>query len=221
MRQDLRLVNRAYYIVAFPVIFFIAITCSCTVGLSAQYLTWEFYSFEGIQLSTGDSLRGFEENEELPWLASTVGTSGVVRIMRNGVLMESREYKDGVLDGDFIIWQSSSRMLAKSTYISGALHGVTLIWHEDGPLMSIAEYAGGEKHGSYKEWHRNGIKRAQAEYEDGRKHGLSQSWNVQGRIVENAEWREGHPWNGIIVDYHRVGESPVMAVYSEGERQVR
>jgi len=82
---------------------------------------------------------------------------------------------------------AKSKFLA-ANYKDGEVDGLWLIWHENGQKRSEQNYKNGKWDGLLTTWHKNGQKLREANYKDGNiVEGSDKYWNSKGEPVDSEE----------------------------------
>lgn len=81
----------------------------------------------------------------------------------SGVLLKSENYKNGVLNGDYLENASTGKVLKKARYQNGELDGQYLVYYENGFLKEDFFYENGHQNGLAKLYYPNGSLQMQVE----------------------------------------------------------
>ena len=86
-----------------------------------------------------------------------------------GPFISQATFKDGQLDGWWIIYDNQMRKISQWTFTAGKRHGASIWWYTNGRKMREAQFRDGEMDGYYMEWAPDGTERVKESYQSGRK----------------------------------------------------
>lgn len=100
---------------------------------------------------------------------------------QEGRLRTSLEYRQGLLNGEALLYWPSSRLKRRTHFRQGVREGREEIWGEEGTLLDEGEYRGGKPVGTHLRYHRSGKKLEEVVYQEG---GAFQyrSWDEEGTL---------------------------------------
>ena len=88
-------------------------------------------------------------------------------VYSSGQLKFEVNYKDGKLDGLWILWWENGQLRTESNWKDGELDGLAKSWYEDGQLKFEINYKDGEYDGLYRTWDEDGQLASEKNYKDG------------------------------------------------------
>lgn len=135
-------------------------------------------------------------------------------------LNELQEYKNGVLEGEVLMF-SPNGQIARVYHMKNELkHGEEMIFYphkeleqESFPKMSITWYQG-KIQGLVKTWYDNGVMESQRSYSENEKNGFSTAWYRDGNLMLIEEYDQGKLVKG---DYYRKKERQPVSHVIEGK----
>lgn len=98
-------------------------------------------------------------------------------------LMMTENYKNGILNGEKIIYFDNGQVAEKASYTNGVLHGERILYSEKGVVLEHLNYEEGKLHGPAKFYNGKGELLTEGTYRDDQHHGL---W----KYYENGELKE-------------------------------
>jgi len=78
-------------------------------------------------------------------------------------------YREGLLDGERILYYKNGIIKSRETYAEGRKDGVTYHYYDTGQLMSKINYVAGKKNGEKVHYHKNGDIKSSTTYKNGKK----------------------------------------------------
>ena len=78
------------------------------------------------------------------------------------------EFNDGVLDGNWVIYDGNQRKISQWSFINGQRDGLSLWWHPNGKQLREISYKEGAIHGEILEYSDSGVLTARNNFEHGR-----------------------------------------------------
>ncbi len=129
----------------------------------------------------------YKKNSEEPF-------NGIIRdYYANDEKKSQFKYKDGILEGEFIIWYKSGKIKSKGSYHNGQQIGLWQVWYENGQLASKGEYNDeGLKTGHWTFWYDDGSKKSEGKYEKGYKLGKWQYYSKEQKEEEKAKEKDSN-----------------------------
>jgi uncharacterized protein len=125
----------------------------------------------------------------------------------DGVLTQKATYVDGVLDGEFLVFNPQGTVIKKFLYRQGKLQGEALIYNDDGKLMQRLTYEDGVLEGPL-QIYGNDVMVAEIPYAKGVREGVMRTFAPNGRVQsqttlqadkENGARTIYNPELGVIV----------------------
>ena len=98
---------------------------------------------------------------------------------------EEFELKEGVLNGDYIIFHTNGEIFSHTKYVNGKRNGEELNYNAEGILTKKSIYKNDILVGSQYTYFDNGKKQSESKYEDG-KSVETQNYNLLGHIVSQS-----------------------------------
>jgi antitoxin component YwqK of YwqJK toxin-antitoxin module len=87
---------------------------------------------------------------------------------RNGSLRLEKNYKDGELDGKYILYYKNGQIYEERNYKDGKEDGKYTWYYEDGQIREEGNYKDGKKDGKWTYYYENGQISSERNYKDGR-----------------------------------------------------
>lgn len=114
----------------------------------------------------------------------------------NGKIREVSGYKDGKLDGLYVLYNSLGVPTIRCNYLNGEKNGFYQSMYNDGQVIEQCTFAGGKYQGLYQHWYKkNGDDdlrlRCECYYENNRLHGLYRAWYKNGTLKLRCQFLEG------------------------------
>jgi len=107
-------------------------------------------------------------------------------------------WKNGQLDGAYILWYGNGQKEKEQHYVQGKWHGQQLEWHKNGQLKSKENYTGGVLDGESLKYLVSGLLKRKKFYQKGKIEGLVyELWDNNGKIVDGGLYSETEYANGI------------------------
>lgn len=147
-------------------------------------------------------------------------------------------YKDGLLDGELILYSKDGIKTASTFFRQGYREGLSTLYSTDGRVLMTAEYRQNKKNGLACEYHVNGnIKRQtpfvddvengeeKVFFEDGKLagvhpfsngvlHGTSKEWDKTGKLIFEAEYQQGKR-HGHFRKYDQINNRWIDQIYKD------
>ena len=85
-------------------------------------------------------------------------------------------------------WHENGQKHTEANYKDGKLDGLWVVWHENGQKAVEANYKDGKEEGLETQWHENGQNGIEKNYKDGTLvEGSAKYWNSKGEPVDSEE----------------------------------
>jgi len=97
-------------------------------------------------------------------------------------------YKDGLLNGEFLMYASNGNLLERGNYLNGEKHGKWTSWTEEGIKTGEINFEEGLKDGKWQIWDESGVLRYVMFYEVGEKVGTWQVYAENGDLLKEKEY---------------------------------
>jgi len=146
-------------------------------------------------------------------------------------LVSQANFRDGKLNGKWVIYDANKRKLSEWEFTDGRRHGRSTWWYAKGTKMREINYDDGSIDGEFNEWDRAGQQVTNDRYEDGRRlekkteyhrgHKKSEGMILYPRyVLETADdW-----WNCTLATYTQEGEAEKhgtwISWYPNGQRKL-
>lgn len=147
-------------------------------------------------------------------------------------LVSTADFKDGQMDGLWVIKDSQQRKIFQLAYRDGRRQGTGSWWHSNGQLKRQLQCRDDLLHGQWQEWDENGKLVRENWFREGRRISKNTSYFRENRpeveqsylepkleLVEADDW-----WNARLGSYEPTGEvvqeGPVRAWYDNGQRHM-
>lgn len=108
-----------------------------------------------------------------------------------GGARETREYKDGILDGTVTAYYRNGTKQVEEHYRSGVPTGTWKWWYPDGKPAIEVSYANGLMHGTLTKWHENGEVAVRGELRNGKREGDWTEYDENGTETRRARYQAG------------------------------
>ncbi|WP_179009353.1 toxin-antitoxin system YwqK family antitoxin [Winogradskyella forsetii] len=112
---------------------------------------------------------------------------------------EEFEFKEGLLNGDYIVFHPNGEMSSQSKYSNGKKHGDELLYFANGVLNSKSTFKNDVLVGSKYTYFENGKVQSESKIEDG-KPIETQYFNILGNIVAQSFIKDGRTITQKIVE---------------------
>ena len=99
----------------------------------------------------------------------------------NGKLYKQMYYKDGLLEGDYKVFDINGRLLTKSTYVNGKLNGKQKTYY---PILTEIDFVDDIAIGFIRSYYPNGKLSSELEIFDWVPVGREKIWDEKGRVKE-------------------------------------
>ncbi|WP_353777376.1 hypothetical protein [Winogradskyella sp. 3972H.M.0a.05] len=106
----------------------------------------------------------------------------------NGLLMESKNYQDGELHGDYKSYHYNGSINRYGTYIGGDKTGEWIEKYDDGTTKIIANFKRNKLEGQYKEFHENGALKSLKEYYADQRIGTWKTFYDDGTLIRETNY---------------------------------
>ncbi len=132
---------------------------------------WIDYFLSGAKQMEAVSLK---ENEEI-----FDGT--VTWYFENGNVMQSVNYKKGILFGERKNYHESGPLKSQYSYKDALIDGLWVGYFENAKLSESGAYTKGQREGAWKEYHKNGKLKGEGKYVNGKKVGTWKMYYYDGK----------------------------------------
>lgn len=116
------------------------------------------------------------------------GNVHVETYYQNGLKSMDCHYKNGVLEGDYIMNYQDGTVYQKETYKNGYYHGLQEAFYPDGTIYSEKNFEHGIQQGSQKYYYPNGKLKLSINYHGDEKHGPSYEYDKNGNLVRKLNY---------------------------------
>ena len=128
-----------------------------------------------------------------------------------GSVLSRCHYKEGLLDGSCIKYDSSGLPTTIGVYLNGQQHG-NWQYFEKGILKSDGPYSADEKHGIWSFYDQSGHLEFRREFRQGVELGLVEKYYLNGQIQYSHPTYNGLPL-GVWVDFYESGQVKRLGYY--------
>jgi len=104
-------------------------------------------------------------------------------------LVSEISIKNGLLDGNTIVYFPSGAKKEERAYREGKKHGTWTNWTESGVKIAEAGFIDGKKDGAWFVWDDEGVKRYDMFYENGQKKGTWIIYDAAGKEISREEFK--------------------------------
>lgn len=112
---------------------------------------------------------------------------------------EEFEFKEGLLNGDYIVFHPNGEMYSHTKYVMGKKHGEELMYYNDGTLNKKSNYNKDVLAGRQFTYFENGKKQSESIIEDG-KSIETQHFDILGNIVGQSFIKDGRTITQKIIE---------------------
>jgi len=136
------------------------------------------------------------EYSYIPEKQTAAGTAGciidgTVKISKQGGPQAFEiEYKNGVMDGQYVVYGDTGQPGIKGNFKNGLEEGRWTWWYANGNKMNEIDFSNGKVNGSILSWYENGLKQSQGKCSQGRKVGTWSHWSEDGRLLSDTVYTE-------------------------------
>lgn len=95
---------------------------------------------------------------------------------------EEFSVKEGLLNGDYIVYHNNGKVFTHSKYFKGKLHGEDLLYYSSGKLKKFSAYNTGKIYGKIIEYYEGGQVRSESKMKDGEVYS-SLIFNESGDVI--------------------------------------
>lgn len=133
------------------------------------------------QINTGDDGKYYADNNSLYNGMYTESFS-------NGNIRMTMELKNGVADGQTLIYNESGKLLESRSYLEGKFSGTWISFNAEGIKVAEAHYLNNLKDGKWLIWDESGKLRYEMEYVAGQKKGVWKEWDGNGNLIREKKY---------------------------------
>jgi len=137
----------------------------------ANGFLWKDYYLSGMKQMEAVSLK---ENEE-------VFDGSVAWYFENGNVMQTVNYKKGVLVGERKNYHESGPLKSQYSYRDALISGPWVGYFENAKLSESGSCLKGQRSGAWKEYHKNGKLKGEGKYKAGKKVGIWKMYYYDGK----------------------------------------
>lgn len=130
-----------------------------------------------------------------------------------GSITRKLHFKDGVREGEAILYSKNCELLLKANFQNGKLEGVVTQYHPNGVESHVNHYVNGVVGGEEKGFYPDGKRASLAHYLEGKLHGVVQEWSHEGVLLFEAEYEQGLR-HGKFNKYYEDGTPRVLQRFS-------
>ena len=122
-------------------------------------------------------------------LENTLDKMKMVReYYRNGQIEKEKNYKDGELDGKWILYYENGQIRNERNYKDGEKDGKQTYYYENGQIEEEGNYKDWKEVGKWTSYYENGQIFGEGNYKDGKRDGKWTTYNEDGSIKEVKEY---------------------------------
>jgi hypothetical protein len=134
----------------------------------------------------------------------------------DGILVGSKFYVDGKLNGDYMEWHANGKLKTKTFFRCGQTEGKTQNWYDDGKPRMEWTSRDGKLDGEVKQWDENGIVMLYEYYVTGKLADPKFSWEKKYAMI-NAKKRLYFQRTSSSIDPHMIPDlSKIVCEYVSG-----
>lgn len=94
-------------------------------------------------------------------------------------------YENGIFNGPYSTFYNNGQLNLVANYIEGDMEGLVKRYYDTGELMEEVSFVNSEENGPFKEYYKNGTVKWIGEYENGDNEiGIIQSFNEEGELIK-------------------------------------
>ena len=125
-------------------------------------------------------------------LENTLDKMKMVReYYRNGQIEKEKNYKDGELDGKWILYYENGQIRNERNYKDGEKDGKQTYYYENGQIEEEGNYKDGELDGKWILYYENGQIKSEGNYKDWKEVGKWTSYYENGQIFGEGNYKDG------------------------------
>ncbi len=106
----------------------------------------------------------------------------------SGKIKASRSLKDGIMNGETIVYYKNGSVRRQGKYVDGKYEGLWEGWYENGEKEFEIEHHKGMLHGEYILYHSNGKPREKGRYHKNKPTGHWKTFDEKGSLIEEREY---------------------------------
>lgn len=118
----------------------------------------------------------------------------------NSVLRRQENYDNGVMHGEYQIWDYKGKLVEKGDYNQGEKTGEWTKYFENGTLSQKITYLNGELEGVFELYHQNGLIRITGQYLEGREDGAWKTYHDDGTMEMITKYSYGEKVKEIRIN---------------------
>lgn len=132
-----------------------------------------------------------------------------------GMLIQEMQFKNGLLNGEMLLYNASGIITAKITYVDGKLNGTSKFFNEsNGQLKISVEYENNLMHGNLKCYDDAGNLIETTEYSQGKKSGKTINYGENGEIIKIANFQNDVLEGDLIIFYPQNNKNSDLKIMS-------
>lgn len=163
------------------------------IGKEKKDDSFTFIGRNGYTISNYNGLSYYRLNETSEFM------NGYYVVGNEVTKWEEFEFKEGLLNGDYIIFHPNGEIFSNTKYANGKKHGDELMYSGDGTLIKKSTYQNDILVGSQYSYFENGKIQSESKIEDG-KSIESQHFDLLGNIVAQSFIKDSRTITQKIVD---------------------
>lgn len=111
----------------------------------------------------------------------------------NGQIKTKEPYKNGLLDGEVLLYWPDGSLKRRSLFKEGKREGLDQIWDAKGTLVDEGRYEKAQAVGVHQRWNPQGKLIEKIDYSSNGTFFL-QRWNDEGILSQESGWKKGVYW---------------------------
>ncbi len=144
------------------------------------------------------------ENGQLEKVCNHFGTGPLKIWYENGQIKKEGFYKEGKLDGVYIIYYENGQIKWKGTKKDGETHAELFQYYENGQIEWEGTYIDGKRNGEFFQYYENGQVKLKGTYIDEKRNGELFQYYENGGLKTKCRFKDGK-LNGVYVSYNELG----------------
>lgn len=145
--------------------------------------------------------------------------NGVSKTFKLGKLINEREFKNGLLNGNDIEYYTDGSIKSKSTYKDDKLIGDTIKYYENGNIKSKYTHIDDSMNGEYLEYYENGNIQTKAYVKNNQLDGEIKIYSIGGSLLKEATLKENVIKN--YKEYYGNGDLKITFINASNTRKYR
>jgi len=177
---------------------------------------WKYYNINGELIAAGNFLNGDQTDKNDNGIPRNGRIGNWKFFFDNGNIESEYNYKNGKLDGLFILWNKNGKKQQESIYKDGKLNGLTILYYENGNKQQESIYKDDILNGLTIFYNENGNKKKEVIFIDSKLNGLGIVFYENGNKKSELMFKNGNV-NGLAILYNENGTKQGESMYKNGK----